>query len=283
MFYAICVQSLGICLAPQIAPYFLGVIFIIFAFGALRIRFSEALIVWLFSTFIIAVTLFFNSGRLTMLDGTLFEYLLVALSFSLVLLRTIALGYYSSVTSSRIFKIGHTFKEKAIHDALTGVYNRWMLNTVLEEQFSLYSREGIHCSVAMIDIDHFKRINDNFGHAVGDDLLKAIVNEISSETRDYDKLVRYGGEEFILIMAATHLSDAIALLERVRNRIARMNWVELPEQSVVTVSVGLTELRSNDAINDPLVRADEALYEAKRSGRNRLVVNGETAVLHPAP
>ncbi|MBT2971674.1 MAG: hypothetical protein B6D72_14595 [gamma proteobacterium symbiont of Ctena orbiculata] len=281
MIYAICVQSLGIYLAPEISPFFLAIVFIIFAFGTLRIHFSEALIVWLLTTFVIALTLFLNSGRLTLLEGTLLEYLLVAVSFSLILLRTIALGYYGYATRSRIFKLSRAFEEKAIYDALTGVYNRWMLSTLLDEQFNLYSRKGIPCSVAMIDIDHFKRINDNFGHAVGDDVLKAIVDQIGSEFRESDKLVRYGGEEFILVMAATSLSEAIALVERIRNRIARTHWKEVPDQVVITVSAGVTEVQNGDAADDPLIRADSALYTAKQGGRNRVVVNGEAAVHHP--
>ncbi|MEW8508468.1 MAG: GGDEF domain-containing protein [Candidatus Thiodiazotropha sp.] len=97
-------------------------------------------------------------------------------------------------------------EEKAIHDALTGVYDGWMLSAVPEEHISLSIHEGIDCSLAMIDVDRFKSINDSFGHAVGDDMLKSIVNRIRNETREYDKLVRYGGGEFILVMVATNLS-----------------------------------------------------------------------------
>jgi diguanylate cyclase (GGDEF)-like protein len=271
MAYAICVQLIGIKLAPQISPFFLGVMFIVFAFGTLRISFSEALAVWLVSTLAIAMAIFTKSANLTLLKGTLIEYFLVAVSFSLILLRTIALGYYATMLRTYIFKRSLSFEKKATHDALTGVLNRWVLDGIMNEQFSLYTRKGIPCSLAMIDIDHFKQVNDGFGHATGDQILKAIVDEIRGEIRDSDKLVRYGGEEFILIMAATSLDEATVLAERIRSRISQSKWQELLDEYVITVSIGVAGLTETDNAEDPLTRADAALYEAKQLGRNRVV------------
>ncbi len=272
MAYGICVQLLGITLAPQLSPFFLGLMFVIFAFGTLRISFHEALTVWLVSTLAIAMTIFTKGANLTLMRGSLIEYILVAISFSLILLRTIALGYYASVLRTYIFKRSQSFERKATHDALTGVFNRWVLDGILNEQFSLFTRKGIPCSLAMIDIDHFKQVNDSYGHNIGDEILKAIVEEIRSEIRDSDKIVRYGGEEFILIMAATNLDEAIVLAERVRSRISHMRRQELPDESQVTVSIGLASMTETDKAETPLTRADAALYKAKRLGRNRVVI-----------
>ncbi len=274
MGYGIGVQLLGITLAPQISPFFLGLMFVIFAFGTMRIKFSEALFVWLFSSIAIALTIHLNlDSRLTLQNPTTTEYLLVSVSFSLILLRAIALGYYASALRLRIYHLSRSFQDQALHDELTGIRNRRGLHHILEEQFSLHNRKGIPCSLAMIDIDHFKRINDDFGHTVGDEILKALVRQIKRIIRDSDKLIRYGGEEFILVMSATYLHAAESLVQRIRIYISQQQWDALPDKHPITISIGLSELMPQDDINAPVERADMALYAAKQSGRNRVVIH----------
>ena len=124
----------------------------------------------------------------------------------------------------------------------------------------------------MIDIDHFKQINDRFGHAVGDEIIKALVQRLRQELRQSDRLIRYGGEEFLLVMPATRLDEATALSERIRETVGETRWEALPEPRPMTVSVGLTELYPHDQPNEPVQRVDAALYLAKRGGRNRVSV-----------
>ncbi|MGD8913431.1 MAG: GGDEF domain-containing protein [Candidatus Thiodiazotropha sp.] len=273
MTYGIGVQMIGILLAPQITPYFLAIIFVIFAYGTLRISFREALLAWLFACIAIALTIHFkNDVRLTLPSPSTMEYLLVSVSFSLILFRAIVLGYYASVLRQRIYDISRIFQNDALHDELTGIHNRRALIDILADQFSLYMRKGIPCCFAMIDIDHFKRINDNFGHAMGDEILKTFAKKLSDRIRESDKLVRYGGEEFLLIMAATRLDEAERMAQRLRKEITQTQWNALPDGYTITVSIGLTELMQHDHANDTLTRADNALYEAKGGGRNRVVI-----------
>jgi diguanylate cyclase (GGDEF)-like protein len=273
MAYGIGVQMIGIMLAPQITPYFMAIIFVIFAFGTLRISFREALFAWLLACVAIALTIYFKSDvRLALPNPSTMEYLLVSVSFSLILLRSIALGYYASVLRKRIYDISRTFQNDAIHDELTGIHNRRALIDILAEQHSLFLRKGIPCSFAMIDVDHFKRINDNFGHAIGDDILKTFAKKLSEQIRESDKLVRYGGEEFLLIMAATNLCEAKRMAQRIRIEISQTQWSVLPDGYILTVSIGLAELMQYDHANDAVTRADNALYEAKDTGRNRVVI-----------
>lgn len=279
MGYSIVVQLMGMTLAPQITPYFLALMFVIFAFASLRIEFREALLAWLLASIAIGLTIHVNIDfRLTLQEASSTEYLLVSICFSLILLRTIALGYYASALRIRMYELSRSFQNDALHDALTGIQNRRGLYKILEEQLSLLSRKSIPCSLALVDIDHFKQINDNFGHGAGDEILKAFVKQLKLEIRNTDKLIRYGGEEFILIMSATNLQTAESLVQRLRIHISQLQWEVLPDERPITVSIGLTELKPQDDINSSVERADAALYKAKHSGRNRVVVsNGETA------
>ncbi len=156
---------------------------------------------------------------------------------------------------------------------LTGIDNRRALKSILEAQLSLRQRKGIASSLAMIDIDHFKSINANYGHPIGDRILKAMSDELRMKTRDSDILVRYGGEEFVLIMAATPLRQAEILCERIRQHVAQVPWEAFSVTQPLTISIGLTQMTSQDQAIDLVHRADAALYQAKRSGRNRLVIH----------
>ncbi|MET0028602.1 MAG: GGDEF domain-containing protein [Candidatus Thiodiazotropha sp.] len=274
MLYALGVQMMGMFLAPQITPFFLAMVFVIFSFGTLRIGFKEALGVWFVSILAIAVTILFKPHvQLTLLHGGHVEYLLVTVSFALILLRVIGLGYYAQAMRLRIFELSRALENEATHDPLTGIHNRRGLDVLLQKQLSLYTRKGVPCSLAMIDIDHFKLINDDCGHATGDRILQQLVRELQQTLRDTDNLVRYGGEEFLLVMSATALPDALRLSERIRAEIEKVRWEVLPAGQVITISIGLTEFCEGDSVEDALSRSDAALYQAKRSGRNRVITH----------
>ena len=123
----------------------------------------------------------------------------------------------------------------------------------------------------MIDIDRFKPVNDTHGHMAGDLILKSLVTFLLSKIRDSDKLVRYGGEEFVLLLAATSLPEAIPQAERICHEIAHSTWPEVTADIRITISIGLTEIQADDQPQDAIARADTALYTAKRNGRNRVV------------
>jgi diguanylate cyclase (GGDEF)-like protein len=273
MAYGISAQLLGITLAPQIASFFFALMFVIFSFGTLRIRIHEALATWFLSMLAIALTISLNSdARLMLFQPSTTEYLLITVSFALILLRSIVLGYYGMTLRQQIYELSRSLEIKANQDDLTGLYNRRALNTILEEQLNLHARRSIPCSLAMLDIDHFKSINDSFGHAVGDAILQALVKQLKRQIRSSDKLIRYGGEEFILVMTATELEEAEILSERIRQQIGLMRWNQLTDKRSLTISIGLTQVLDGDQPRDLLKRADLALYHAKRSGRNRVVV-----------
>lgn len=159
----------------------------------------------------------------------------------------------------------------ALFDSLTGALSRPAYMEQSEKELSRAQRYHRPLSVMMIDIDHFKRINDTYGHAAGDQVLQIFVEAIQEVIRSTDFLGRVGGEEFALLLPDTPLKSALHLAERIRERITKYPYLAGEMLVEVTASLGVTELQKSDRdIKTLLKRADEALYEAKASGRNRV-------------
>ncbi|NOQ31268.1 MAG: diguanylate cyclase [Helicobacteraceae bacterium] len=160
-------------------------------------------------------------------------------------------------------------KFMALHDKLTGLYNRHYLMDEADRKISSALRKNEPLTIMMADIDHFKCINDNHGHLVGDKVLIAVAAALDKNKRAVDFVSRYGGEEFVTIFDNCNIEDAKLKAEKIRVAIESLN----PENLTVTSSFGLVQLNSNHHNFDSLLKdADEALYEAKNSGRNRVVV-----------
>ena len=155
-------------------------------------------------------------------------------------------------------------------DDLTGLFNRRTINGILEQERSRADRSGLPFCVFMLDIDRFKAINDSYGHAVGDEVLKAFADSVSQILRPTDFLARYGGEEFLLVSTQTSLEGARRIAERLRVMVAAVSFPSLPRETQVTVSIGITEYYLGEPIQAALLRADSALYAAKQNGRNRV-------------
>jgi diguanylate cyclase (GGDEF)-like protein len=154
------------------------------------------------------------------------------------------------------------------HDELTGIYTRRRILEVLEHERIRCERGAGPLSIGMIDIDRFKSVNDSFGHAVGDDVLRKSVDVAHAELRAIDFMGRYGGEEFLVVLTQTKLEGAQECVERVRARTERTSF-GLPGGRAVTLSIGVAQLQPGESIRDLLARADAALYRAKAAGRNR--------------
>jgi diguanylate cyclase (GGDEF)-like protein len=162
----------------------------------------------------------------------------------------------------------------AEEDALTGVGNRRML----ERSLSQPGLDSAELAIVMVDIDHFKEINDTFGHAVGDLVLRALGDLFRTEARSGQVVVRYGGEEFVFAVPSASLRTAAAFAERIRHQVASYDWAQVARSLAVTVSLGVAS-GSPEAWRSIVADADSALYAAKRSGRNRV----ETALTKEAP
>jgi len=157
-------------------------------------------------------------------------------------------------------------------DALTGLRNRHGMLAELREEQQRSIREGRPCVVAMMDVDHFKTVNDRYGHPAGDAILGKISSAVSERLRPYDRIYRYGGEEFLICLPDTEPGQAHQIIERLRAEIAGRPLPTGECLIPVTVSFGLALLDPAGPVENSIARADEALYRAKRGGRNRVMV-----------
>jgi diguanylate cyclase (GGDEF)-like protein len=158
-------------------------------------------------------------------------------------------------------------------DPLTGARNRLGMLTRLREQHELVKRKAQVCSVVMMDLDHFKKVNDTYGHHVGDLALKSVALYVLGHIRPYDTLFRYGGEEFLLCIQQTDIRAAAALANRLREGIEALVIEGSTEATPrITMSFGIAPLDPAVFVEESLRRADEALYQAKKEGRNRVIV-----------
>lgn len=157
----------------------------------------------------------------------------------------------------------------AATDALTGQGNRRALDELLKQQAELYQSSGRPFSILMLDIDFFKGVNDEFGHMVGDDVLRAFTQRVREYLRPGDVCARFGGEEFVVVLPRTTLEAALEVAERLRQGVAHAPLVEKPRVQV-TVSIGVAALAPGQTVGDLLVAADTAVYVAKNAGRDQV-------------
>jgi diguanylate cyclase len=161
--------------------------------------------------------------------------------------------------------------EVAHQDFLTGALNRRGMDAALVREFERADRHGTPLSLAMMDIDHFKKINDNMGHSAGDVALAHLAKVVKGIMRSTDVLARYGGEEFTIILPGTKESDAIEVIQGVQRELTKNFFLNNNERVLITFSAGVAERFADESIDEVMSRADVALYQAKQSGRNRVV------------
>ena len=176
----------------------------------------------------------------------------------------------SSITIDRANEYAEVLQHATL-DALTGLNNRRQFELRLGQEYASAKRQNHPLCSMMVDIDFFKSINDNYGHAMGDKVLKVVGSIIKEQLREYDIPSRYGGEEFSVLLPQTKIEEANIVAERLRAAVER-KIIDESKKIGVTISVGLSQLRDEDEPEDLYKRADKALYEAKERGRNRVVV-----------
>lgn len=165
----------------------------------------------------------------------------------------------------------NTIYDLAIRDELTGIYNRRHLMNVINEVRSKASIQELPFCVCLIDIDHFKRINDTHGHAAGDEILRQLAASIQAQIRNGDCFGRFGGEEFLVLLPDTTAETAMTFIERIRQSVEAAAFIPEHGDEKITISVGIAEYVKSEAVEMTISRADGALYAAKEHGRNRVV------------
>ncbi len=270
--------QLGFLLAaPKIGYAFLSVLFLIFGFGALRMTPRQAIIAWSLTTLGLAAIFLLTDIPIEMSVSTPVERAAAMLSFIITIGQCAFVGLYGSSMRKMIYNRGTELKaankrieELAELDELTGSYNRRCIMRMLDDEIARTQRTNSPCSIALIDLDWFKRINDAYGHPTGDEVLRTFAITMFANIRNIDRFGRYGGEEFLLVLPDTTNDIATRLLDRLRAIIADLDWSAFSPDMRVTISAGIATLRPDENPDTLLARADNALYTAKERGRNRI-------------
>ncbi|HKJ39523.1 MAG TPA: diguanylate cyclase [Anaerolineales bacterium] len=177
------------------------------------------------------------------------------------------------IQMKEIEQLQETLREQARRDPLTGLYNRRYLSESLQQELSRARRARRSVSVIIMDIDHFKKINDTHGHQIGDKFLLEIANLLSTHTRDFDFACRYGGEEFLLVLPNATARNTFKRAEQIRSKCADIRIEHENKDVSITISMGIaTYPRHSKNVDELLTKADEALYRSKRRGRNQVTV-----------
>ena len=174
---------------------------------------------------------------------------------------------FTDITKMRTNQVEIT--KKAFHDGLTGIYNRNKFDEIMLYEIKKASRSTNKFSCAILDIDHFKKFNDTYGHLIGDEVLIMLAQAINKRVRETDIFARWGGEEFVLFLADTSIQNAMIIVENLRKVVENLVHKSAGK---ITVSFGLTEFKPSDTIKSIFKRCDDALYIAKENGRNRIEV-----------
>jgi len=249
---------------------------IIFLFGIFRLNTRSFLYISLFT--LVTYGMDISLLKIYRPQGVNFhiEYLqwgvlaLVLVAFSIIGGYISSLRQNLSISKFEQAKSIEIIREMAIRDVLTGLYNRRHVLELLDHEKNRSSRGGGIFCLAMLDIDHFKDVNDTYGHKRGDEVLKAVATTIKTTMRNTEYCARYGGEEFLIVLTQTGINGAIIGAERVRTNIEKILFPDISSDFKITVSIGLSEYKMREDIDDVIARADKALYLAKNGGRNRV-------------
>src|SRR5207248_1088775 len=219
---------------------------------------------------------FLASGRAARIYTAIFAVYIAAIMLYVLDLDIAAraiTGLIVTILITNIFlgtieKLQKTLVEQSSVDPLTGALNRREMDSILQEAIERKRRTRTPAALLVFDVDEFKSVNDNFGHAAGDQVLKELVSLIHIRARRLDKLFRLGGEEFMVFLPDTDGLGAVILAEELRLLVSHANFIE---DRAITVSIGISELEHGEMIDEWIKRGDDALYSAKQSGRNQAV------------
>ena len=266
----------GIYYIYEIRGFLLSMYIVILLFGIFRLYTRQFLFVSAFALLTYGIDIFLlNIFHPQAINPKIesfqwFGIAIVLISVSLIGGKISSIRRELSVNRKKLESSLKVIREMAIHDDLTGFYNRHRLMDLIDSEKSRSVRTGSVFSLVMLDIDKFKKINDAYGHQTGDQVLKTFAAIIRSILRKTDFCGRYGGEEFLIVLTQTDIQAAKVFAERIRNCVENSFFPCLGPDSRVTVSIGLTDHRVQEDIEKTISRADELLYKAKNGGRNRV-------------
>jgi diguanylate cyclase (GGDEF)-like protein len=263
-------------LVPQASPVFLSSLFVIAAFGTLVLSVRQYLWAWCFTGLGMVPVLLTVGGQLAIPVATPFQQLIMWLVVMSALGRVMFLSIRVNRLRDRLRQSNQQLKtsfaeakQLATLDDLTQVWNRRSILMFTNEERLHAAQSNATFCLAMLDLDHFKSVNDTFGHPTGDEVLKVFAEKVSKILRTSDKFGRYGGEEFMLLLPNESLERGLMVAERVRTEIASVDWNAVAPGLSISISIGITAFRGQEPVEELLARGDAALYEAKHRGRNQ--------------
>jgi diguanylate cyclase (GGDEF)-like protein len=267
-------------LVPQIGFQPLATLFAISAFSFMAPNMRSLIVCWSAAAAGAITVIFILGPRLAMPTSTLAGQALTGGVVIGLLARCIWIATFVRHLQLRLSEKNAALKAAverievmANRDELTGLANRRAITSWLSEQIEAAGRTGAPLSVAILDIDHFKRINDTYGHHAGDRTLQIFAQIAAATIRSADRIGRYGGEEFLLVLVGAPLETAKEPLERIRRALASHRWVAIEAGLRVTITIGVAQHWSGETAQELIRRADMALYLGKESGRDRLVID----------
>ncbi|PFH09600.1 diguanylate cyclase (GGDEF)-like protein [Collimonas sp. PA-H2] len=280
---ALLMQTGFLILAPQVGYLFLINFFVIYAFGALGLSTFWNAVSWLIGSLALVLAFSVSGSHLQFPVANNLSQLLVCLSFIMTLGRCIYLANMMSRMQRKIteqnqqlVKAMKRVQELATRDELTNIENRRSLMEILAVEQKRFQRGGTPFCIAILDLDGFKSVNDNFGHAAGDMVLKTFVEIVRNEMRLSDHFARYGGDEFVLVLTGTTVQEGVTALDRICAETEMYDWSKFGKDIILTASIGITDFRPGESIDEAFQRADMALYGAKAAGRNRVMISPDT-------
>jgi diguanylate cyclase (GGDEF)-like protein len=248
-----------------------------FSFGFFRLRLREYISIMLFGVigyFIVILYVYFYEIRPINIKIELVQ--LVAFSLTLMVMTYIGssihqLREHNKKQRAELEEALELNKKLATTDELSGLYNRRYFMEKLAQQKALSERDGSDFVICFFDLDHFKQINDQFGHQVGDTVLREFSDLLKGNIREIDYAARFGGEEFVCLLVNTDIEPAIKVAERIRHELEDHKFDDLAPGLRTTVSIGLANFKRYETLQQTLMVADNRMYEAKRQGRNKVV------------
>lgn len=279
MFYAMACAAVAYLLAGAVRSTVLPIIAVVLMFGMFGLSVRQVIMTALY-TLGLFVAASLHWLRREQADPAVMRLELVNLGMLLLMLTG------TCVLASRLARLRARDKRQkaaleqaleenrllATQDALTGCLNRRAMTERLGQALALTARFGTPCSVIAIDLDHFKQVNDVYGHAAGDEVLRTVAELTRGQLRDVDALGRWGGEEFLVLLPATSAADAAICAERLQGRLAEARFPAISPDLRLSFSAGVTAIGPDERLATVIDRADKAMYQAKQAGRARVMV-----------
>lgn len=278
-------NTISIYLVPDLHSVFLMHYLLVVLFGAFRMQRRGFFIVGgvILSCYALVMIILDSSGRYPfsfqeeMLGGVVFLFMLIGVS--IIGTEISSLRWALKKRNSELNIIMKQAQEQAITDDLTGLFNRRHLMDILRRQQALAARGDYHFCLCFVDLDHFKLVNDKYGHKTGDEVLQTFADLARNSVREVDFVARLGGEEFVLVLIRTPMEGAIHVAERLRIAMENARLEVLEPGHKVTASIGIAQYQAKETIEETMHRADIAVYSAKNRGRNQVVTEDDLSSL----